>query len=176
MKIGVRLKYMEYKVLSREACEKYAARKHKKQSVVISIRSSWDKILPIIPIGEFDNMIQDVLYLDFCDIEFIDVLKYKSDKGYITHSQAKMIVEFVEKWYDRVDLIIVHCDGGISRSTGVCSAIMRWYEGDDSRFFRSRYKFPNISVYLAVLDEFRNIENVSICREQIKETYKDRNR
>ena len=36
----------KYKIFSRSRCEQYCKQKHSKTSIIISIKSSWDKIWP----------------------------------------------------------------------------------------------------------------------------------
>ena len=63
---------------------------------------------------------------------------------------AKKIVEFLKK-YPNTD-IIVHCDAGISRSSGVAAAIMKWATGDDSPIFKSYRYCPNTWCYRKTLE------------------------
>ena len=76
---------------------------------------------------------KDVLYLRFHDVE-TDKPKSKEDvKGYtieprgdlipFNDNMAKEIIEFVLKYKDDIDLIVVHCDGGFSRSAGTALAL-----------------------------------------------------
>ncbi|MCR5106278.1 MAG: hypothetical protein K6B68_17750 [Eubacterium sp.] len=81
-------------------------------------------------------------------------VSYKPSQCMQEDSNAKKIVSFVNKWYDNVDTIIVHCEGGISRSAGVCAAIMRVKEGTDYPVFRSKSKRPNMTCYLKTLKAF----------------------
>lgn len=140
--------------MSREACEKYAARKHKKTSVVISIRSTWDKVLPKI-VANATNNIQDVLFVAFNDVDG-EILRHEIDPGFITKSDAIKIAHFVNDHKFDVDLLIVHCDGGVSRSPGVLAAAKRYLTGDDLSIFKSQTKCPNTGVYLAVIKAFED--------------------
>jgi hypothetical protein len=56
----------------------------------------------------------------------------------------------VNKVWDKIDLLMVHCLAGISRSAAVAAAIAKVKYNDDSLYF-TRYK-PNISVY-SILSE-----------------------
>ena len=64
----------------------------------------------------------------------------------------------MKKWYDKVDTIIVHCNAGISRSSGVCAAIMKAMTGDDSLIFENPKYLPNTTCYKVVLEEFMREE------------------
>ena len=92
--------------------------------------------------------IQDILFLGFDDVG-----------GNFTHGtipmnagQAKQVAEFVIKWKDKVDEILVNCEGGISRSSGTCAAIMKYLTGDDSSIFNSSRLCPNMTCYRLVLE------------------------
>ena len=141
---------MDFQVMSRERCEKYSRTKHKKTSAIVSIKSSWDRVWPDLDMTD-DNNIKDILFLDFDDID-IDA-KNASD-CFITKDDARKIAHFIEKHRADVDVLICHCDGGISRSAGVSAAAQRYLTDNDSQLFRSHTKYPNMGVYLAVIKAF----------------------
>ena len=147
---------MQYKVMNRQNCERYALQKHKVTSVVISIRSTWDKVKPNIIVNQ-ENGIQGVLFLAFDDIDLNTCIQFDNYDGLITGIQAEHIFKFCNKWYGKVDTFIFHCDGGISRSAGCCGAIMRWFEGYDYPIMGKKSKYPNMYCYLKVLDACRGI-------------------
>lgn len=138
----------KYKILSRKSCEKYCTQSHKKTSIIISIRSSWDRIYPNVYMDDKNN-IKAILSLAFCDLT-----KEDSEIDCMSYEDGVKVAEFVNEWYEKVDTIIVHCDGGISRSAGVCAAIMRVKEGDDWVVFDSSTKHPNMTCYLRTLKGF----------------------
>lgn len=140
-----------YKIMSRSSCEKYCTQHHKKTSVIISIKSSWDNIKPELTCTK-DNNVKSILYLSFDDIDFEEnaTMCMQPDDG-------KKVADFINKWYNKINSIIVHCDGGISRSAGVAAAIMRVKEGDDYPIFKQRHKHPNMTCYLTTLKGFRYI-------------------
>lgn len=119
-------------------------------SMVISINSSDEPCLKIIK--TLQNKINYVLSLQFDDIEPGDyeekylVLMSKED--------AKKIADFVNLHKHNVNTIIVHCDAGVSRSAGVCAAIMKAITGDDMKIFNNKEFFPNIYCYKLVLNAF----------------------
>lgn len=148
-----------YKILSRKACERYCAQTHKETSVIISIRSTWDKEEPKI-YADDKNRVLAVLPLSFDDVEREDDERYCREHNN-TFAMSKQdgcnIADFVNLWYDKTDRIIVHCDGGVSRSAGVAAAIMRVKEGDDFPVFDNRNKHPNMTCYLRTLKGFKYI-------------------
>lgn len=138
----------KYKILSREKAEKYCLQKHVNSSVIISIKSVWDKVSPALFCNE-NNKVKAILTLSFDDVDFEE-----DPNSCMTVVQGKQIASFVNRYFHCVDTIIIHCDGGISRSAGVCAAIMRVKEGDDSPVFNNRNKYPNMTCYLMTLKGF----------------------
>ena len=59
----------KYKIMSRESCERYCRQKHEKTSIIISISSSWDKVMPSLPINETNN-VKHILSLTFDDVDY----------------------------------------------------------------------------------------------------------
>lgn len=68
-----------------------------------------------------------------------------------TSSQAKEILTFTkEMQVDKVDVMIVHCHAGKSRSPAVCAALAE-YCGQSSNLYFSKY-IPNMHVYRTLMD------------------------
>lgn len=147
--------------MSRNSCERFVTQNHTMTSVIISIRSTNDIVLPNLPCNH-KNKIKDVLFIAFDDVDIDSVIKYKSAIGLISSKQAQEIYQFCDKWYNNVDQFIFHCDGGISRSAGCCAAIMRWFESDDWPIFKLQDKHPNMYCYNKVLDVCRGIVDVDV--------------
>ena len=164
---------MQFKVLSRRDCIKYSYQSHDEKSVVISISDSVD-VMPHNYINRYNN-IKGQLSLFFDDIQPYKGMQYwKKDEGLIvenhtnsdgfvyesriyqlmTKEDAKKVVDFVNKWWDKVDVIIVHCNAGISRSSGVCAGIMKCFTGDDSQIYDNPYYHPNTLCYNLILQEY----------------------
>lgn len=141
----------KYKIMSRNGAEKYCTQKHPKRSAIISIKSSWDKVSPKLTTTEV-NGVKHILSLSFDDCEYED-----SADHCMSYEDGRKVARFIDKVYNNVDLIIIHCDGGISRSAGVCAAIMRVKEGSDHPIFDSGTKHPNMTCYLRTLAGFKYI-------------------
>lgn len=63
---------------------------------------------------------------------------------------AREILEAVADCPD-AEVLVVHCDAGLSRSPGVAAALSKILVGDDSGFF---YRYhPNMRVYRTLLEE-----------------------
>jgi len=73
-----------------------------------------------------------------------------SEGDLFNKSLAKAVWKFVDKYKDEVDLIIVNCELGISRSSGMAAAISKILNGDDMHFFR--YFVPNMDVYRKMIE------------------------
>ena len=141
----------KYIVMSRANCERYCIQKHSNTSIIVSIKSSWDKELSHLCKTK-DNKVKAILFLSFDDIDKEDDPRFA-----MKLEDGEKIATFVNKYYKKVDRIIVHCDGGISRSAGVASAIMRVKEGNDYPIFDSSTKHPNMTCYLQTLKCFNYI-------------------
>ena len=133
----------EYMTGSYKVAELYARQNHSKTSAVISIHSIINNTNPKIFCNE-KNKIQDVIFFCFEDIR--DNNEEHLVYG-ISDKDADDIADFALKWINKVDLLIIHCDGGISRSPGVCAGIVKALGGDDSRFFHHYRMSPNIHCY-----------------------------
>jgi predicted protein tyrosine phosphatase len=67
-----------------------------------------------------------------------------------TVSQATELLDFVELVWDRVEVLLIHCEAGMSRSPGVAAALSRIHYGDDGPW--GEYDFPNSLVYQRLVD------------------------
>ena len=65
---------------------------------------------------------------------------------------AKGILHFVDTYKKEVDLIVVHCEAGISRSAGVASALSLILNGTDDYYFK--HYLPNILCYRKILNAY----------------------
>lgn len=72
----------------------------------------------------------------------------------MTRQDADNIIQFVNQHINEVEQIIVHCGAGISRSAGVCAALMMIINGDDSAIFDNGQYCPNMHCYRLVLESY----------------------
>lgn len=70
---------------------------------------------------------------------------------------ARQIWEFVESVWDRVELLVVHCLAGVSRSPAVAAAIAKVKYFDDSLYFQQY--IPNSLVYRTMIEYIWKKEN-----------------
>lgn len=120
------------------------------QAENFTYQENWACISIISPEGEDTNFVCPNLFavirLKFHDIDYID--NGIDGLNMITDEQALDIVKFVDLYYNKVPLIVVHCEAGISRSAAVAAALTNLYQESDSHFFR--FFFPNMAVYSAI--------------------------
>ena len=127
---------MKFCAISKPAAEEYSKIQDIPDCAIISITD---------PNGfpaEFAEIphIKDVLRLEFHDTD----RKIDDRDIVITEEDAKNIIDFVERNKDSVYEFIVHCEGGVSRSAGVCAALMKAYNNDDSLIFDNPFYHPNM--------------------------------
>ena len=115
-----------------------------KKIIIISITTPGDKINSFAS----RSNILDILRLSFDDIGCRDAEGIPmSDKD------ASMVAMFINKWKDKsVDELWVHCDAGISRSSGVAAAIMKYLTGSDEEIFNNPRYIPNSICYNKTLN------------------------
>ena len=80
---------------------------------------------------------------------FEDTLDRDSPDSF-SGAQATAILDFVAEWWDRIDVLLVHCELGLSRSPAVAAALSRIYYQDDGPWFEQ--EFPNALVYELLLE------------------------
>lgn len=132
---------MEVEVRSRLTVNQWKA---KETGVVISISEPRSNH----PLIEEKPELKEVLRLSFHDI---DIETSEFDHSRMTDEDAKLVATFVEK-HKNVDMMIVQCDAGISRSSGIAAAILKHLTGDDSQIFNDKRFLPNRWVYSKTLE------------------------
>lgn len=146
---------MKVRVMSRDNAIEFCRQAHMAQYVMISISNPFT-IYKNAPFSSKKNNVIDILRLSFVDADNagdLDVYgKIAKEEDMFSDEQARQIVEFTKKYMDFS--IIVHCDAGISRSSGVAAAILKHYTGNDDRIFHSPWYAPNMFVYYKVLKAF----------------------
>jgi predicted protein tyrosine phosphatase len=123
--------------------------------IIISINE--DSSYSCIP---SDTYCKGILRLVFDDIDentygthsYSETLKKYKEKLF-TRVQAREILDFVDAHKDEVNLIIVHCHAGISRSAGTAAALSYILNGTDDAVVRIRPCF-NRFVYRTILNEY----------------------
>lgn len=127
-------------VMNQREAENYSANKQVEPSFMISITSLNQENAKVY--ATRDNNIFKVLKLSFDD----------TDNGYgMTLNDANKIKDFIIEAIEHVELIIVHCGAGQSRSAGVAAAILKYLYNDDSQIFNNPRYTPNMRCYSMVL-------------------------
>lgn len=145
---------MNVTVMSRYDAIKYCREQHDTPAVMISIS---DPYIEYLDGGTFCTdqnkilAIQDVYFTD-ADKPGKDVYDRDVNESDLINESHAFVIKHLLKKFPNVD-VIVHCDAGISRSSGVAAAILKAYTGDDSQIFNSPRYRPNMRCYRVVLDE-----------------------
>lgn len=132
---------MKFLVMSEREILNY---KVKDTHIIISITSPKSNTA-IIP---YKSNCLDILYLEFHDL---DRNYPEIDCHLVSPSDAKKVWDFVNKYKDKIQLIICQCEAGISRSAGTAAALSKVLNNRDTEFFK-KY-LPNILVYRTILNE-----------------------
>jgi len=75
---------------------------------------------------------------------FDDITQPETPRSF-TPALAAEILDFVANVWDKVEVLLIHCDVGLSRSPAVAAALSRIYYGDDGPWLE--FDFPNRLVY-----------------------------
>lgn len=164
-------------IMSKQEITLYSTRNLNIKCIVISINDSGNNTVI------YKNpYIIDVLTLHFDDITEEQKMKYKLNSKLVTREDIKQIKEFVDKYKDNINTIIVHCTAGISRSGAVGCVLARYLNDDDMYLFENGKYMPNETVYRFMCEEFNlewnkkefknkcRISNKK-CREQFRNDY-----
>lgn len=103
------------------------------------------------------NLAYAMLRKDALFLEFDDILS--NEEGLMMSKRhAKLIVDFVNKHKDSVSLIVVNCEAGVSRSSGVALALSRWLNNHDSGIQNNKRFCPNEHVVQLIEEELKNVK------------------
>jgi len=143
---------MNITIMSRKDAIQYCSHEHDNKTIIISI-SDPAMLYRTKPSKSKTNGVIDVLRLSFADADRagMDIYGREVDEtDLMTDDDARKVVEFLNR-YPNVD-VIVHCDAGISRSSGVAAAISKYYTGSDKEIFNSFHYYPNMWCYRKTLE------------------------
>ena len=134
---------MKFEVLSRQNAKKLSYKQDIEDCVIVSIT---DVNSP------YNNFAQNPHIKGVCHIKFDDV-DFGEDNC-IDRKDGEKIIAFVNQYVNKVDKIIVHCEAGVSRSAGVCAALMQIVNGSDMEIFGNARFCPNMSCYRTILETY----------------------
>lgn len=69
-----------------------------------------------------------------------------------TEKDAEDILNFYLSVKDKIEVLLVHCEAGICRSSATAAAIALTFEGSDKEFFQAPFR-PNSKVYRTILNK-----------------------
>ena len=166
---------MNIKVLSRREMEEF---KSDENHIVISISDPNSEKVKIIskPIDilslQFHDVDKRLIKTENCDLcegtGYLPIYKNingghcyrctdKIDVKLFTDEEAEWILAFVNDYIEKIELIVVHCEAGISRSAGVAGALSLIYNGSDEYYFK--HYIPNMLVYRFILNAYMRNKN-----------------
>lgn len=116
------------------------------RTAIISITTPEPFCGQLGPVGFDDAHLLGVLHTRFGDV-------LPDEETAMTQAQADEIVAFVDEMAGRgMEHLVVHCDGGVSRSAGVAAALGLVLGLGDSFVFDDPWMCPNMGCYRKVLD------------------------
>ena len=134
---------VKFTVMSREQAKNYTfSEQEKVPYIMISINDANS----MLNMFKADPMLKGVCFLCFNDVDNGFLAMQKKD--------AKKILQFVDEHIFDISEIIVHCGAGISRSAGVCAALMKILTLCDNQIFDSPKYKPNMHCYRTILDAY----------------------
>lgn len=80
-------------------------------------------------------------------LAFDDAVDQSFYQNLIIMEQAEAIRDFVLQYQDEIDILTVHCTGGVSRSPAVAAGIVAGLGGDDRDIWNCGRYHPNPRVY-----------------------------
>ena len=128
---------MEILVMSREQARLF---EHDKPYAIIGINGTHNSEISYI----YSDKMVTVLR-----VEFDDIMRPLKGMTLFNADIAEQIWKFVDWIHDEIDLLMVHCDSGISRSAAVAAAISKVYNGHCTKYFN--WYCPNQHVYKTML-------------------------
>lgn len=134
---------MKFQVMSRQNARRYSFDTAIEKTIIISINDVADEA------NQFASNPQIVCTRSF----FFDDVEGE-EANCMTRQDADNIIQFVNQYINKVEQIVVHCGAGISRSAGVCAALMMIINGDDSAIFDNGQYCPNMHCYRLVLESY----------------------
>lgn len=77
------------------------------------------------------------------------VVGIPDETRYFSKELADQILDFAAQYWDKVEVILVHCEAGRCRSPAIAAALSKIYYNDDMAFFK-QYT-PNMFVYRTIM-------------------------
>jgi hypothetical protein len=155
---------MDFLVLSRYEVESGEHIPQGVPHVVVSIGSPYDKqgrfgLLLKYPYPQArippNPNCKGILRLQFLDAtgrEFGHMFGIGYEEGELFNEQmARQVLKFIRGHKDKVNLIVCHCEAGVSRSAATAAALSKCFGQSDMEFYKGRFH-PNPLVYRTILN------------------------
>ena len=156
---------MNVAVMSRAGAVRYCHLEHENKAVIISI-SDPSMYYSNAPFMSEQNRVVHILRLSFADADrpmTKDVYgKMATQDDLMTDNDAAQVAKLIGRYADTD--IIVHCDAGISRSSGVAAAILKYVTGSDAAIFGNNRFCPNMWCYRKVLETLMEKDPLSLSK------------
>ncbi len=110
---------------------------------IVTEEDTWPKISEANRVG--------LLQLAFADIAVVEGEEERAFK----EEHARKILDFVQEMWDKIEVLMVHCEEGNSRGPAVAAAISRIRFGEDRTYFLPHMFWPNRLVYRVLLETAR---------------------
>lgn len=149
---------MNVTVMSRKDAVRYCYQKHERDTVMISISDPCMEY-GSAPFSTAENRVRHILRLSFHDADRpgLDVYRRSVELSDLMADEDAWAIRELLHRFPHTD-VIVHCDAGISRSSGVAAAILKFYTGSDREIFNSRKYLPNMWCYRKTLEALMTAE------------------
>lgn len=143
---------MNVSVMSRAEAIRYCHQTHENQTVMISVSDPYIQYFSS-PFCSKENKVVAIQRLFFSDADIAgrDVYgREVSQQDLFSDEDASLIKRLLNKFPDTD--VIVHCDAGISRSSGIAAGILKALTGSDIEIFNNPRYQPNMRCYRITLN------------------------
>lgn len=118
----------------------------------------WAAISVSTEVGDFPELNEEnrvgLLRLRFWDIANPSTRQLDANlESLFSKEQAKQIIAFMNEVWDKADVILVHCEAGMSRSPAIAAAIEHIKYGPEQDKWYFKQYIPNYWVYKTILEE-----------------------
>ena len=110
---------------------------------IVTEENTWPSISEANRVG-----LLQIAFADFAVVEGEEERVFKE-------AHAHKILDFVQEVWDKIEVLMIHCEEGNSRGPAVAAAISRIRFGEDRTYFLPHMFWPNRLVYRVLLETAR---------------------